>query len=75
MQFSFANACLLALATATSVLAETVGFDVLTAPAMHEVLQAGSKFTIKWTPSEPAGPITLLLMQGETAKTLSFASE
>ncbi|KFY64050.1 hypothetical protein V496_03513 [Pseudogymnoascus sp. VKM F-4515 (FW-2607)] len=75
MQYSFAKACLLALATTTSVLAQIPGFNVLTAPASNEVLQAGEKFTIKWTPSDPPAPITLLLMQGKNAQGLEIAAE
>jgi hypothetical protein len=75
MQYSFAKACLLALATTTSVLAQIPGFNVLTAPTSHEVIPAGSTFTIRWTPSGPAAPITLLLMQGKNAQGLEIAEK
>ncbi|KFY27618.1 hypothetical protein V491_00823, partial [Pseudogymnoascus sp. VKM F-3775] len=75
MQYSFAKACLLALATTTSVLAQIPGFNVLTAPASNEAVEAGSKYTIKWTPSDPAAPISLVLMQGKDAQHLDLASD
>ncbi|KFY35047.1 hypothetical protein V494_06254 [Pseudogymnoascus sp. VKM F-4513 (FW-928)] len=77
MHYSFTKACLLALATATSVLAQeaTDGFNVLTAPKVNEVLQAGTKYTIKWSPSDPAAPITLIFMQGNKANNLSVVAE
>lgn len=65
----------MALATTTSVLAQIPGFNVLTAPTSHEVIPAGSTFTIRWTPSGPAAPITLLLMQGKNAQGLEVAEK
>ncbi|KFY31144.1 hypothetical protein V493_01354 [Pseudogymnoascus sp. VKM F-4281 (FW-2241)] len=74
MQYSFTKACLLALATTTSVLAQIPGFNVLTAPAKNEVVEAGSKFHIEWTSTDPAAPISLILMQGVDAGHLQLAS-
>ncbi|ELR10535.1 hypothetical protein VC83_05137 [Pseudogymnoascus destructans] len=75
MQYSFAKACLLALATTTSVLAQIPGFNVLTAPTSQEVIPAGSTFTIRWTPSNPPAPITLFLIQGKDAQSLNIADK
>jgi hypothetical protein len=69
MQYSFAKTCLLALAAASSVLAQsaTDKFDVITAPgAAGVVIPAGQTYEIKWDPS-PApldGKITIVLLQG-----------
>jgi hypothetical protein len=73
MQYSFVKACLLALAATTSVTAQIAGFDVITAPTPEEVIEAGSTYTIKWEPSDPAGPITLRLLEGTSNITLGFA--
>ncbi|KFY96534.1 hypothetical protein V500_02416 [Pseudogymnoascus sp. VKM F-4518 (FW-2643)] len=73
MQYTFVKACLLALAATSSVFAQTNGFDVLIAPAKDEVVKAGSTFTIKWAPTAPAGPISLVLMQGASNTTLQLA--
>jgi len=75
MQYSFVKACLLALATTTtSVLAQTVGFNPITAPTSGETLIPGTTYTIKWTPSEPAGPVSLILLQGLTNTTLQIGN-
>jgi hypothetical protein len=74
MQYSFVKACLLALATTTSVLAQTAGFNVISAPTSGDVLVPGTTYTIKWTPSEPAGPVTLILLQGLTNTTLQIGN-
>jgi hypothetical protein len=73
MQYSIVKACLLALAATTSVFAQIDGFDVLTAPAKDEVVKAGTTYSIKWAPTEPAGPISLILMQGATNISLQLA--
>lgn len=72
MQYSFVKACLLALASTTAVLAQTAGFDVITAPARNEVIAAGSTFTITWTSSDPAGKISLVLLEGASNTTLQI---
>ena len=42
------------------------GFDVFVTPTDNEVVNAGSNFDIIWAPSDPAGPVTIRLMQGPT---------
>lgn len=70
MQFSLVKSCLLALAATTSVLAQTPGWNVITKPAMGEVVAAGETYTIVWQASTPDEPISLILMQGKTNTTL-----
>lgn len=48
------------------------GFDVFVTPTDNEVVAAGSNFDIIWTPSDPAGPVTIRLMQGDTELTQEF---
>lgn len=72
MQFSVVKSCLLALAATTSVLAQTDGWNVITKPALGEVVAPGETYTIEWQPSSPDAPITLTLMQGKTNITLQL---
>jgi hypothetical protein len=61
MQFSV----LAALVAASSVVAQTPHFNVITSPAQGETLKAGSAFEIVWSPSaDHAGPITITLIEG-----------
>jgi hypothetical protein len=48
------------------------GFDVFVTPTNNEVVTAGSNFDIIWTPSSPAGPVTIILMQGATEQDQEF---
>jgi hypothetical protein len=47
-------------------------FDVFVTPTNNEVVAAGSNFDILWTPSAPAGPVTIRLMQGASELTQEF---
>jgi len=45
-------------------IAQVTGFDVFTAPnTPGSTIAAGSTFTIKWTPSPPAGLISIVLLE------------
>ncbi|KIN04191.1 hypothetical protein OIDMADRAFT_194509 [Oidiodendron maius Zn] len=52
------------LAAASSVVAQTPGFDAITAPAQGQVLKGGSSFKFEWQPNKVAGTVTLTLIQG-----------
>lgn len=52
-------------ALASSALAQTAGFAVLTKPATGEKVPAGETYTVVWTPNPKwTGPVTLTLMGG-----------
>jgi hypothetical protein len=78
MRSSFIKSCLLALATASTVVAQnpTPGFDAFTQPTTPgSVIPAGSTYTIKWTPSSPAGKISIVLLQGSSNTTLQLGDK
>lgn len=68
MRYSFLSAAFLAFAS--SVVAQTAGFDAITAPTQDQNIPAGSTFDIVWQPGNVTGTITLTLLQGATASTL-----
>jgi hypothetical protein len=73
MHSSLIKSCLLALATASTVVAQIAGFDVFTQPATAgSSIKAGSTYTIKWTPSSPAGQISIILLEGASNTTLQL---
>jgi hypothetical protein len=73
MHSSFIKSCLLALATASTVVAQTTGFDAFTQPLTPGTsIAAGSTYTIKWTPSSPAGQISITLLEGASNTTLQL---
>jgi hypothetical protein len=75
MQSSFLKVCLLALTTASSVLAQKPGFNVFTQPLTPGMtFTAGETMHITWTPSAPAGKITILLLEGASNTTLQIDS-
>lgn len=56
------------LALASSVLAQTSGFDPITKPNKGEVIPAGSTFEIQWQASANwTGPVTIGLLGGPDA--------
>jgi hypothetical protein len=62
MRFTITSAL---LALASTVFAQTPGFDVITKPANGEVVPAGSTYVIDWTPSTNwTGPVTIDLLGG-----------
>jgi hypothetical protein len=71
MRSSLIKSCLLALTAASTVVAQIAGFDVFTQPSTPgSSIAAGSTYTIKWTPSSPAGPISIILLEGASNTTL-----
>ncbi|RDL36732.1 uncharacterized protein BP5553_06084 [Venustampulla echinocandica] len=68
MRFSATIVALAALAS--SVVAQTAGFDVMTSPTQDQEIPAGSSFDIVWTPGSVEGTISITLMQGEAPKLL-----
>jgi len=71
MQYSFISAAFLALAS--SVVAQTAGFDVITSPVKDQKVAAGSPFEIVWQPgkyTEDKDTATISLLQGATPETL-----
>jgi hypothetical protein len=73
MRSSLIKSCLLALATASTVVAQTAGFDVFTQPLTPgSTIAAGSTYTIEWTPSSPAGTISIVLLEGPSNTTLQI---
>lgn len=71
MRSSLIKSCLLALATTSTVLAQTAGFDVFAEPSTPgSTIPAGSTYTIKWTPSSPEGTISIMLLEGSSNITL-----
>jgi len=70
MRFTLSTAAFLAFAS--SVLAQTANFDVITSPKKDEVVAAGSTYTIVWEPdTKHPGAVTLSLLGGETPSTLT----
>lgn len=69
MRFSVATV----LAFAAAVLAQTEGFNVITAPTRDEKVPAGSTYQVVWQPGPEkyAGPITIALVGGATQQSLS----
>ena len=59
------------LAVAAAALAQTKDFDALTSPPTHAKYNIGDTLPIAWTPSAPAGKITLTLIGGPTASDLA----
>jgi hypothetical protein len=71
----YLKSCLLALSSASIVFAQTAGFDVFTQPITPGSTYAcGSTLKIAWTPSAPAGKITILLLEGTSNITLEAAA-
>jgi len=67
MRYSFAAV----LALASSVLAQTAGFDVISKPGNFEKVPASSTYTIVWDPKpEHAGTVTISLIGGKDQKSL-----
>jgi hypothetical protein len=63
MRFSIAAT----LAFATSVVAQTAGFNVMTKPTQGEEVPAGSTYEIVWQHgAEHPGPVTIELIGGPT---------
>ncbi|KAJ9144859.1 hypothetical protein NKR19_g6245 [Coniochaeta hoffmannii] len=62
MRFTITTAL---LALASSVVAQTPGFDVISKPTKGEVIPAGSTYVIDWEPSTNwTGPVTIDLLGG-----------
>jgi hypothetical protein len=76
MQYSFLKSCLLAIATASSVvLAQTSGFNVMTKPLVGEAVPANTVYDIVWTPSAAyPGKISIVFYGGSAANTLAVIS-
>ncbi len=73
MHSTMIKSFLLALATASTVVAQIAGFDAFTEPATAGVsIPAGSTYNIKWTPSSPAGQISIILLEGTSNTTLQL---
>lgn len=73
MHSSFVKSCLLALATVSTVVAQTANFDPFIAPIEPgSSIPAGSTYDIKWTPTAPSGSISLILLEGNTNTTLQL---
>jgi hypothetical protein len=69
MRFTLSTAAFLAFAS--SVLAQTANFDVVTSPKKDEVVAAGATYTIVWEPdTKHPGTVSLSLLGGETPSTL-----
>ncbi len=62
----------MALAAASTAVAQTAGYNVLTKPAYNEVLEAGQTYTIEWVPTLSAEAISLIVMKGASAQTLQL---
>jgi hypothetical protein len=62
MRFTITTAV---LALATSVIAQTPGFDVILKPNKGDEVPAGSAYVIEWAPSTNwTGPVTIDLLGG-----------
>jgi hypothetical protein len=58
-------------ALASSVLAQTTGFDAITKPAKDETIAAGETYTVEWTPAAKyTGTVKLGLIGGASNLTL-----
>ncbi|TAQ90459.1 hypothetical protein B7494_g1181 [Chlorociboria aeruginascens] len=68
MQYAFVSAAIVALAS--SVFAQTAGFDAITAPTKDLNATAGDSLDIVWQPGAQTGTVTLSLLQGATPDTL-----
>lgn len=60
------------LAAAALVVAQTPGFDAISAPTQDESINAGSSFEIIWEPAAQDGTITITLLQGASPSTLQL---
>ena len=74
MQYSITKACLLALAAASSVVAQNAGFNVITKPTEGEVVAAGKTYTIEWIPTLPSQDVSLVVLQGASNITLQLGA-
>ncbi|PMD17217.1 hypothetical protein NA56DRAFT_692130 [Hyaloscypha hepaticicola] len=59
------------IAFATAALAQTPGFDVFSSPNSQSSWKVGDVLPIAWTPSMPAGKITLTLIGGSSSSNLA----
>jgi hypothetical protein len=59
------------LGFATVALAQTAGFDVFYEPKNQSSWKVGDVLSIAWTPSAPAGKITLTLIGGSSSSDLA----
>ncbi|PSS27975.1 hypothetical protein M430DRAFT_15209 [Amorphotheca resinae ATCC 22711] len=62
--------CAAVLALASSVVAQTPHFDVMSSPTQGQVIPAGSSFDIIWDPNSVPGTITITLIQGPASNAL-----
>jgi len=69
MRYSIISAAILALAS--SVFAQTAGFDAITSPSQGQNVVAGSSLDIIWQPGSQTGTITITLLQGSSPAFLS----
>ncbi|KAM3064929.1 hypothetical protein ACMFMG_011243 [Clarireedia jacksonii] len=66
MHYLFISAALLA----SSVFAQTPGFDVITSPTENKIYKVGTPLNITWVPNAVTGTIMIQLMEGATPGTL-----
>jgi hypothetical protein len=72
MRFAAISASALALAVSVFGQETTVGFDAISAPALGEVVPAGTDYTIVWSASTVyTGDITISLLGGASQGTLN----
>lgn len=69
MRFAAISAAILGLAS--SVLAQTAGFDVITKPGNFENVTAGTTYEIVWQPGGVTGTVSLSLIGGSSQATLT----
>lgn len=69
MRYSLISA---ALALASSVFAQTPGFDAISSPTQGQSVAAGSTLDIVWDPANYTGTVTITLLEGGSPSTLSL---
>ena len=72
MRYSFVSAAVLSLAS--TIFAQTAGFDAMTSPTQDQSVAAGSSLNIVWDAGNytaDSDTITITLLQGADPSTLS----
>ncbi|KAG4029737.1 hypothetical protein MFRU_014g00400 [Monilinia fructicola] len=70
MRYQFISAAI--LASISSVLAQTPGFDAISVPTNGQIVKVGGVLDIKWDPNHVAGTVTIKLLEGANPQSLTY---
>ncbi|KAB8302284.1 hypothetical protein EYC80_005723 [Monilinia laxa] len=70
MRYQFISAAI--LASMSSVLAQTPGFDAISVPTKDQIVKVGGVMDIKWAPNAVAGTVTIKLLEGANPQSLNY---